>query len=197
MEKGKYLRQNQKGGAHPRKRRHTKQRTALLSIFLILFLAVSGTLAYLVVNTDYVQNQFEPAFVTCQVNYNKDNTFDVTNTGNVDAYIRAAIVVNWMDEDGNVRGIAPKSSDYTLIVNTEDWWQDTSTGYLYYKYSVIPTGVTNDLVTSYGLAEGVTAPNGYELCVEVVAEALQAKGDTDVGAVPAYQDAWGISTIGG
>lgn len=197
MAKGKYVGRYQKGGAHLRKRRHTKQRTALLSIFLILSLVVGGTLAYLVAKTDHVQNQFEPAFVTCQVNNNNDNTFDVTNTGNVDAYIRAAIVVNWMDENENVRGIAPSSSDYTLSVNTTDWWQDTSTGYYYYKYSVIPTGITQKLITSYRLAEGVTAPNGYELSVEVVAEAIQADGDTDNGNVPAYKDAWSIDSISG
>lgn len=197
MAKGKYLRKQHKGGTHLRKRRHTKQRAILLSIFLILSLAVGGTLAYIVARTDNVNNQFEPSYVTCQVNANSDNTFDVTNTGNIDAYIRAAIVVNWMDEAGNIRGIAPASTQYTLAVNSADWWQDTGTGYYYYKYSVAPDGITNDLIESFGVAENVTIPNGYELSVEVVAEAIQADGDTDNGAVPAYRDAWGISSISG
>ena len=197
MAKGKYVGKYQKGGAHLRKRKHTKRRTTLLSIFLILSLAVSGTLAYIVARTDNVNNQFEPSYVTCQVNANNDDTFDVTNTSDIDAYIRAAIVVNWMDDQGNVRGISPKASDYSLTVNATDWWKDTKTGYYYYKYSVVPAGVTEDLITSYGLAAGVTAPSGYELCVEVVAEAIQADGDTDNGAVPAYRNAWGISSISG
>ena len=197
MAKGKYVGKYQKGGAHLRKRKQTKRRTTLLSIFIILSLAVSGTLAYIVARTDNVNNQFEPSYVTCQVNANDDDTFDVTNTSDIDAYIRAAIVVNWMDDQGNVRGISPKASDYSLTVNATDWWKDTKTGYYYYKYSVVPAGVTEDLITSYGLAAGVTAPSGYELCVEVVAEAIQADGDTDNGAVPAYRDAWGISSISG
>lgn len=198
MAKGKYVGKYQKGGVHLRKRKHTKRRTALLSIFLILSLAVSGTLAYLVAKTDNVNNQFEPSYVTCQVNANNDATFDVTNTGDVGAFIRAEIVVNWMDEKGNVRGIAPSFSDYTLVVNESDWWQDKKdTGYYYYKYSVLPKGVTNDLITAYGLATNVTAPDGYDLSVEVVAEAIQADGDRDFGNVPAYKDAWGITSISG
>ena len=196
MAKGKYVRKYQKGGAYLRKRKQTKRRTTLLSIFLILSLAVGGTLAYIVARTDNVNNQFEPSYVTCQVNAN-NNSFDVTNTGDVDAFIRAAIVVNWMDDQGDVRGISPKASDYSLTVNDKDWWKDTKTGYYYYKYSVVPAGVTEDLIASYGLAAGVTAPSGYELCVEVVAEAIQADGDTDNGAVPAYKDAWGIDSISG
>lgn len=197
MAKGKYVGKYQRGGAHLRKRKHTKRRTALLSIFLILSLAVSGTLAYIIARTDNVNNQFEPSFVTCQVNSNNDNSFDVTNTGDVNAFIRAAIVVNWIDGEGNVRGIAPSSSDYTLSVNTTDWWQDDETGYYYYKYFVLPGNLTNDLITAYGLSASVTAPDGYELSVEVVAEAIQADGDTDNSNVPAYKDAWGIGSING
>lgn len=178
-----------------KKAHRNMHRTAILSIILILSFAVCGTLAYIVATTNDVQNQFLPASVTCQVNANDDGTFDVTNTGDVDAYIRAAIVVNWMDSSGNVRGIAPASTDYLLTVNTEDWWQDTNTGYFYYKYSVKPTGTTHDLVTSFGIAANVTAPTGYSLSVEMVAEAIQADGDTDSGNVPAYQDAWGITSI--
>ena len=177
------------------KRKHLKPQIVALCILLALCLVAGSVLAYMFLKTSQLDNQFDPATVTCQVNVNNDNTFDVTNTGDVNAYIRASIVVNWMDEDGNVRGIAPTESEYTLSVNTTDWQQDSETGYYYYKVPVSPNNVTNDLVTAYGLAESVTAPNGYELCVEVVAEAIQADGTTDTGDIPAYQDAWGISKI--
>lgn len=197
MARGKYVGKYQKGGARLRKRKHTKRRTALLSLFLILSLAAGGTLAYIVAKTDNVDNQFEPSYVTCQVNAYGDGTFDVTNTGDVNAYIRAAIVVNWMDEQGHVRGIAPAAGDFTLNVNAAAWRQDTNTKYYYYQAPVIPDGTTETLVTSFAIAENVTAPNGYSLSVEVVAEAIQADGDTDDGAVPAYQDAWDIPSISG
>ena len=119
----------------------------------------------------------------------------MTNTGNVDAYIRAAVVVNWMDERGNVRGLAPVASEYVLKINSTDWQLDPDTGYYYYKASVSPSGTTKDLVVS-ATAAG-TAPDGYHLSVEVVAEAIQAAGVTDNSGVPAYRDAWDIVFVSG
>ena len=178
---------------HLKKSKHSKGLGILISIALILSLAVSGTFAYIIATTKNVENQFAPASVTCHVN-SVGNNFTVTNTGNIDAYIRAAIVVNWMDKDGNVRGIAPSTSDYTLSVNTTDWRQD-NTGYYYYKYSVSPNTSTNYLIPPNGITVNVTAPAGYEFSVEVVAEAIQAQGTTDTGNIPAYQNAWSIGSI--
>lgn len=171
----------------------------LLCILLSLSLAVGGALAYMFWQTGQLNNQFAPATVSCQVN-SDGATFDVKNTGIVNAYIRAAIVVNWIDYDdpnGAVRGIAPvEGTDYKVEKNLEDWWQDSTTGYYYYRKSVAPNEVTT-LITGYGLEDGVSAPEGYELCVEVVAEAIQADGTTDAGDVPAYKDAWEINSISG
>lgn len=170
----------------------------VLCILLILCIAAGGTLAYMFSKTGQLDNQFALAKVTCQVNANADSSFDVTNTGDVDAYIRAAIVVNWMDDLGNVRGIPPAASEYELILNNTDWFGHHD-GYYYYRYSVHPAAepgsITEDLVQSYGLATGITVPDGYKLAVEVVAEAIQADGTTDVGDIPAVTDAWGV-TVG-
>lgn len=141
------------------------------------------------------ENQFEPGRVTSSVNVSGDTITVVNSNSNVDVYIRAAIVVNWMDGQGNVRGIAPTASDYSLNVNTASWWMDTATGLYYYKNSVAPGSSTDALVdgiTVYG-----TVPDGYQLSVEVVAEAIQAEGETDIGDVPAYQNAWKITSISG
>lgn len=179
--------------------RITKKQTALLCIFLIIVLAVGGTLSYMLFKSEQLDNQFTPAEVACQVNVD-GGSFDVTNKGTIDAYIRAAIVVNWMDDEGKVSGIAPvegEDGDYTIAVNSKDWWKDSNTGYYYYKSRVNPLDVTKDLITSYGLVAGAETPTGYELCVEVVAEAIQADGTTDTGDVPAYKDAWEINDISG
>lgn len=175
--------------------RHTKKQklTLILSIVLILTLAVGGSLAYVIEKSASIQNQFERAYVTSMVNVNGDS-IDVTNTGTVNAYIRAAIIVSWMDSNGDVRGIAPSSSDYSLGINSADWHRDPNTGFYYYKPIVAAGGTTNDLVTSITINGAV--PDGYDLSVEVVAEAIQAEGDTDNRNIPAYQDAWGISSIG-
>lgn len=193
MAKGRYKGRYDRRG--PCLKKTNKCRAAALSFVLVLSLAVGGTLAYLVAKSGNVENQFEPAYVTCQVNTNTCNTINVTNTGNVDAYIRAAIVVNWVDADDNVRGLAPTLSDYSLTINTSAWHKGSDTEYYYYNQIVAPDGTTSDLVTSITVKGAV--PEGYKLSVEVVAEAIQADGDTDNGGVPAYQDGWGITLGGG
>ena len=59
-----------------------------------------------------------------------------------------------------------------------------------------PDASTNPLIPPNGITANATAPTGYALSVEVVAEAIQAQGTTDTANVPAYQDAWGISSVG-
>ena len=189
MARGKYK------GVAKHRRKKKKTFSLLLSIVLLLTLATGGTLAYIATKSAMAQNQFEPGRVTSSVNVSGDTITVVNSNSNVDVYIRAAIVVNWMDGQGNVRGIAPTASDYSLNVNTASWWMDTATGLYYYKNSVAPGSSTDALVdgiTVYG-----TVPDGYQLSVEVVAEAIQAEGETDIGDVPAYQNAWKITSISG
>ena len=196
MARKSYAGKFEKGGVSG-KRSNGRFRTVVICIVLVLLLAAGGTFAYLIAKTDGVLNQFQPASVTCQVNAREDETFDVTNTGNIDAFIRAAIVVNWMDENGNVRGLAPSARDYTLTMNTSDWWQDPASGFWYYT-AAVPTGeTTTDLIEAVAITSDVQIPEGYDLSVEVVAEAIQAEGLKDGTTTQAFQDAWGISSFGG
>lgn len=167
------------------------RRVALLCVALLLVASVGGTLAYIAVRSDDVNNRFERAYVTSAVEATAE-TRRVQNTGNVDAFIRAAIVVNWMDDDGNVRGIAPQSGEYSMTVNdNNNWIYDETDGYYYYKYRVDPSGFTDGLVTDIRCL--VTPPAGYKLAVEVAAEAIQADGDTDDTSIAAYKHAWGTA----
>lgn len=170
-------------------RRGNGRRIALLCVALVLVASIGGTLAYIAVRADEVENTFEPAYVTSEVVV-KNDTQAVKNTGNVDAFIRAAIVVNWMDENGNVRGLSPQAGEYSMTVNESDWNLNAD-GYYYYKYKVASMAVTENLVTD--IRCNSTPPDGYSLAVEVAAEAIQAAGDTDDTSVPAYKDAWGIT----
>lgn len=164
--------------------------TVILSIVLLLVLVVGGTLAILLTNSDTVENKFEEAYVICQVNRSED-VFDVTNKGNVPAYIRTAVVVNWMDDAGNVRGIAPTDAQYTLQMNDSDW--HFLNGFYYYLLPVSPEQSTSDLITGVFVNDAV--PDGYQLSVEVVAEAVQAEGVTSNTDKQAVLDAWG-SNVG-
>lgn len=169
-----------------------------LSIIMLLFLAVGGTLAYIVVSSNDVKNQFTPAQVSCEVVVNGTD-MNVKNTSDVNAYLRAAIVVNWVvaagENEGNVRGIAPvKGVDYNLVINSTNsadgsakWFENGD--YYYYK-----NAVASNTLAATPLIDDITllaeAPEDYELSIEVVAEAIQADGTNSDGISP-LQLHWG------
>ena len=179
----------------------------ITSVALLLLVAVGTTLAYVFTKTEPVENKFNPSKVSCAVVENgnlSENTANVVqtgksktnvqikNTGDTDAYIRAAVVVNWMNEDGT-RAWATKpvqGADYSISYNLNDnGWVDGGDGYYYYTQPVDPGDMTNILITS--ATQNATGPKGtdgtqYYLSIEIVASAIQADG---MGAASA-KDAW-------
>lgn len=173
----------------------TKKPVALVAILVLLCCAVAGTVAYLVTSTGPVTNTFTPASVTTQVEETFDGTTKsdvrIQNTGNIDAYIRAAVIVNWADAQGNISATPVKTTDYEMdlnIVTTENpnapWFQGTD-GYYYCKASVAPDGSTPALIDRC-IQKG-TAPEGFYLQVTILADGIQS--------VPAdaVQQAWGVT----
>lgn len=176
-------------------KRNYKGKTALVALVLIFCCTVGGTLAWLVAATGPVENTFTPAHVTCQVNETfKDGTksdVKIQNTGNIDAYIRAAIVVNWADKDGNVYGTTPAENDYTMTMTlklSDTGWQEGNDGYYYYANRVKPGAKTSELIKSCSPVEG-KAPAGYNLQVTILADAIQADG-VDGRSTPAVETVW-------
>ena len=85
----------------------TKKTVALVALLVLLCCTVAGTVAYLVTSTDPVTNTFTPASVTTEVEEEFDGTtksdVQIKNTGDIDAYIRAAIIINWADKQGIIQ----------------------------------------------------------------------------------------------
>ena len=161
----------------------------LTAAVLILVCGVGGTLAYLITQTAPVTNTFTPAQVTSQVietmNGTTKSDVKIENTGNVSAYIRAAIVITWKDEAGYTMPTVPvqgQGQDYTLDINANDWSQ--SDGYYYYNGIVAAGESTANLINSC-VSTG-TYTDGRKLCVEVIGSAIQAEPTT------AVQEAWGF-----
>lgn len=159
----------------------TKKPVALLALLVLLCCTVAGTLAYLVDKTPEVKNTFEPAKVTTSV---LEDPFDgvtkknvrIKNTGNIPAYIRATIVVNWASdtEVGVVSGTAPEEGkDYTIDWTMVNWIKVGD--YYYYTQKVAAKGETKQLFTDCKLKEGVTPPSGYHLQVTILADGIQAE----------------------
>ena len=164
----------------------------LTAAVLILVCGVGGTLAYLITQTAPVTNTFTPAQVTSQVIEKMDGTtksdVKIKNTGNVSAYIRAAIVITWKDKDGNTMPTVPvRDQDYTLSINTEDWTLNYDDGYYYYNDIVAAGGSTANLIYSCTSTGGYT--DGRRLCVEVIGSAIQAEGMGATSALDAFTKA--------
>ena len=164
----------------------------LAAAMLILVCGVGGTLAYLATQTGQVQNTFEPAYVTSEVNETFDNlvksNVTITNTGNVSAYIRAAIVVTWKDAAGNTMPQVPGRGDYTLNIGS-DWTLERDDGYYYYNAVVAANGSTTNLIVECKPTKPYD--DGRKLCVEVIGSAIQSEGMGANSAQKAFQKASG------
>lgn len=166
----------------------TKKPVALVALLLLLCCTVAGTLAYLVTSTNSVTNTFTPAHVSTAV----DETFEngvksdvkIQNTGDIPAYIRAAVIINWADANGNVSATPVKTTDYTIKWTKEGWVEHG--GYYYYTAPVAVGALTGQLFTGCELAKGVTPPEGYSLQVTILADGIQSE------PADAVIQAWGV-----
>lgn len=147
------------------------RKTALiLSLCLIFALAVGTTFALLKANTEPVTNTFTAAKsgtdIVEKLDGNQKKSIVVQNTGTAVSYVRVKLVMNWVDESGNV---SAEPVNITPSI-TADWFEQD--GIYYYKMPVAAKGETTNL-----LKTPITQPNapaGYHLEVTVLAESIQA-----------------------
>lgn len=156
-----------------------KPLTLFVALVLLLTLTVGGSLAWLV-SDDKVTNSMVPGQVPITIHEKFDGTTKsdvyVTNDGNIQAFIRVAIIANAVDEQGNVT-VGEKPN---FAVSTA--WTEIG-GYYYYNGIVEPKGgKTADLFT------GPVTFNGE---INILAESIQVLGGvTSDGS--ASVDAWGV-----
>lgn len=177
MEKGKYEK------PVSQQKKHLKASAAFLSIALLITLAVGGTIAFVIRQSNSLTNRFAPGYVASSVNTENQK---ITNEGNVDAYVRAAVVVNWMDSNGNVYGLRPS---YTIEAN-EGW---TAVDGIFYYNAILGGKETTLTAPATVTVTGEAPSNEYTLSIEIVAEAIQANG---MGASNAL-NAWPTVDSGG
>ena len=160
-----------------------------VSLVLILSAAIGGTVAYLIDQTGSITNTFTPVKVTPEVTEDFDkkvkNNVQITNTGDIPAYIRVKVVVTWKDAQDNVYGAAPVlGTDYTWTSGSDKWF--LKDGFYYYSEPVAAKGTTGVLFTACQPVAD-RAPEGYSLSVDIHAQAIQAE------PAAAVQDAWGVT----
>ena len=192
-----------------------KKLIIIASVMLLLLVAVGTTLAYIFTETKPVENTFNPSKVSCAVvekGYepvsgeiqnisDKKSNVQIKNTGDTDAYIRVAVVVNWMDEAGTkvwatkrVEAVEGADGDYTITYNLEDGWFDGGDGFYYYSKAVSPEELTTILINeAKQLKSAPQTPDGIQYClsIEIVASAIQSTPETVV------EEQWGVTVENG
>ena len=190
MYKGKRLKQE-------KPRRWQKSKAMLVSLLLIIGVTISGTLAYIVADSGPVKNTFTPSEVTTEVVEtvceNTKSNVQIKNTGDTTAYIRAAVVITWQDENGNVLGELPaEETDYAITYNLDSGWKKGADGFYYWTAPVLSddedafnchTGVlinsceAKNIIKVIGAGEDTVA---YHLAVEVIGSGIQSVPTTVV-----------------
>lgn len=178
-----------------------------LAIALAAALAVGGTIAWLTDSTDEVVNVFEPSGVPITVVEDFDgetkSEVRIQNQGDIDAYIRAYVAINWTDSAGNVVTDVPSGYSYDItgsIGSSENGWVPGADGYYYYLTPVDPddgnpettadmTGILIDSIKQ------TRAGDDYFLQVDIVAQSIQADG-VNADEDPAVVEAWGPTVTG-
>ena len=180
----------------------SKKRLTILLVSLLSVVAISVgiTLAYIFTDTDPVENEFQPSKVACAVvengsdAENTDSTVNtgiaktdvqIKNTGDTDAYIRVAVVVTWKKADGTVWAQAPvENTDYSMTVDLANGWFEKD-GYYYYDSKISPDKLTSVLINHAEVLKAAPKED-YQLSIEIVASAIQAKPTTVVA------EQWGV-----
>ena len=198
MYQGKYSEHRSAGNGRYSRRSHGRKRSLLVlaSVLVLTVAMVGGTLAYLATQTDPVVNTFTYGQVPIDIPEDFDGTTKenvrVSNTGNVDAFVRAKIVVTWKSASGEVSGVAVQPGDYTMT--TGDGWFRGTDGFYYCKAPVKADTESPVLITT--ATRTGTAPEGYDLSIEILAQSVQADGIKD--GVPMVQAIkWPVTVVNG
>lgn len=159
------------------------RKTALiLSLCLIFALAVGTTFALLKASTAPVENTFTAAKSDIKIDEDvtggQKKSIIVKNTGTAVSYVRVKLVMNWVDENGNV---SAEPVNITPSI-TDNWF--LKDGIYYYKMPVAAKDFTTNLLKTPITQDA--APEGYHLEVTVLAESIQAAPSK------AVTDSWGV-----
>jgi len=163
----------------------------LLIAVIVLAASFGGVAAYLSTTAGPVTNEFDiageqdPTVEGYVVSVPADLGYSV--------YVRAAVIVNWKAENGDVLAQAPvQGADYSITMNETDWFEYR--GFWYCRAAVAPGGSTATLIGDLTVA---TEQSGYTLTAELAAQTIQALGSTDVAdpysdGTPAVTEAWKV-----
>lgn len=159
-----------KGKHFKKEKRSIRPWVIAILLTVLLFGSVTGTLAYLQAQS-HIGNTFTVAKLNMEINeeFNGEEKSNVTvkNTGDVSAYLRAAIVVNWKDADGNI--LPAETANYSMTMGSD--WVQGADGYWYCKKAVEANQNSPALIETCK-PTGVKA--NQRLCVDILVQGVQS-----------------------
>ncbi len=164
----------------------TVKRVSVALSLLAVLLSIGITVSYMFKETEPVDNEFERAVVSCEVEevFNAEtgakSSVTVKNTGNIPAFVRVRIVSYWVNANGDVVGIPSQMPSFTLASG----WTQTSEGTYRYGTAIDPEASTPNLLAENSVMTLVTDEKGNRQVVEIFAEAIQSAPD---GAVDNWE----------
>ena len=158
---------------------------AVLSLALLLFMTVGGTLAFLMMETGPITNVFTPKLTTITVEekFEKDvkSMVAIKNISEVPVYIRASLIPMWEDEEGNPVGESASLEDNLNIVwSSNGKWAQGPDQFWYYKDKVAAGASTENLIEQ----ATVKTENEYHMNLQIQAQCIQADGVDEDGRHP-------------
>ena len=171
------------------KRRYPPSFLIAAVLLILVMITTSAVVAYMFRKSTEVDNQFDPARVTCEIEEDfKDNiktSVKVKNTGNITSYIRLRVVTYWVDSKGNVvaRNSPANKFGGDWKYDTANWLYDAANQTFYCKTPVAKTVSTPELFaqgfSGIELKKETEMVNNieytYHPVVEFIAEAIQSE----------------------
>jgi hypothetical protein len=184
MYQGKHSSQPVRSAAPRRRSGSARNPISLIVALVLLFtVAIGGSIAWLTHQAS-ITNTMEPGSVPVSISESisgtTKNQITLTNEGNVQSYIRVAVISNSLDKDGN---IVPGTSN-SVITPNGNW---TPIGGYYYYNGIVEPGASVNLLGSaieFGSAE-----------VVVMAQSVQVLGV--INGQTASQVLWGHTYANG
>ena len=160
--------------------------TVLISSVLLLSVCIGTVYAYLSASAAGPTDSFQiagsknPEVSVTQEQPTKSIATAYVPDAGYKVYVRAIVVVNWVNNDQ----ICATPAGASYEVTTAAGWTQRGDGFYYY----------NQAVDSLNDSFEVTYINidGYGVQVQVICQTIQADGTTDVGTASAVFDAWGV-----
>lgn len=151
-----------------------KMKSILLLTLMVAVImgTIGGTVAYLVTSTDPVENVFTSSKVTTKIEEEVKNgtksKIIVKNTGDVDVWVRVAIIGNYV-KDGQVVG----AWNGTVSYNSTKWTKGNDDYYYYIEVVKVGQETENLLI---GGINSETKEDGSHLEITVIHQSIQAGG---------------------